>query len=134
MKSIKILLFVFIASLMFASCSNNAKTPSEIAKKIFIAAKNLDFNTIKPYLVKERMDDLEEAEKELTENVEEASRFRNSVKNITFKVISERISEDENSAVVEMRFFYADEDDESRSIDIDFVKIDGEWKVDFNLF
>ena len=131
MKSIKIVLLAVVASLMFVGCGNNAKTPSEIAIKVLEASKNLDFATVKKYVVKKRIERLEKAEREMKEDVERANEFKNETKNVTFKVLSETISEDGNSAVVLLEVFF---DGERNQKDMDFVKVDGEWKVDEHLY
>ena len=127
MKGIKIVLLAVVASLMFVCCGNNAKTPSGIAKKVLEASKNLDFTTIKQYLVEERIVELMFAESEM-KNVETANKFKNRVKGSTIKVLSETISEDRNSAVVVVKIFIKEE--EPYEYSMDFVMVDGEWKVD----
>ena len=134
MRTIKILLLAVIASLMFAGCGNNAKTPSEITKKVFIAAINLDFNTIKQYLIEERIERLEETEKDIAEDVEYANKLKKTLKNVTFKVVSETISQDGNSAVVVIEVFNPAESDSGFEKEIKCTKVNDEWKVDSNPF
>ena len=130
MKQIKILLFTVVASLMFIGCGNNSKTPSEIAEKVLTAAKNLDFKILKQSVTETYIARLERLEKEMTEDIEQANRMKNIFENVTFKIISETISQDGNSAVITIEVFNPDEGEDTFEKDIHLVKINGEWKVD----
>ena len=110
----------------------DAQSPSEIAKKAIEASKNLDFKTIKQYLVEERIEELEEAESEMIMNVEETNAFRNRVKDAKVTVLSEEISEDGDEAVVKVRMSIQGEEPFDK--DIDLVKVDGQWKIDSKVY
>ena len=130
MKGIKIVLFAVIASLMFVGCGNNAETPSEIAKKVLAASINFDFATLKKYVVKERIEEVDNVEQRMAEDVEFADNVKNMVKGATFKILSETI--DGNSAVVIAGMFTEREGNFEE--DIKFVKVNGEWKIDSRVY
>jgi ABC-type glycerol-3-phosphate transport system substrate-binding protein len=132
MKQIKILLLAVVASLVFAGCGNNSKTPSDIALKVMDAAKDLDFKTIKQYLTNNPVESLEEFEKSIKENTEETNDIKERMKGAKWKIVSENIAEDGNSATVKMEIIFVN--GETKSHEVDLVKVDGEWKVDNNPF
>ena len=131
MKKIKMSLLAVIASLLFVGCGNNTK-PSDVALKVFDALKELDFKTVKQYIAKDFIESVDQIEKHMIEDVAAANNFKNDVKGTTCKILSENISEDGNSAVVETEVTFRDGKKHQNKMDM--VKVDGEWKINENPF
>jgi PBP1b-binding outer membrane lipoprotein LpoB len=126
MKKIKILMIAVMVSLMFVGCGSKPETPAEITVKVLEASLNLDFETVKKYVVEERLDDIEK----FKENADEVESFKKATENVKFKIISEEISEDGKSAKVTVQVSVPSEGDEPFEEEMDLVKVSGEWKID----
>lgn len=121
-------LFIFAALFSFAASCSSSNTPSAVAEEITECFKSGDY---------EALDNLIYAD----ENDEEAQQAKAMVigmiqgkgkaaidkhKGITsYKVLSETISEDGNSAEVKVEVTYGDGEVDTN--DYDMVKVDGKW-------
>ncbi|MDR3227246.1 MAG: DUF4878 domain-containing protein [Prevotellaceae bacterium] len=122
-NKLKTLLFAVLASMVFIGCGGGGNlSPKEVAEKAINAAKNYDYKTLKNYVVKSQIPAIEEAEKSNDESSEDKELRESAI----FEVISETISDDGNSATVNVKITVGDNSFEN---DLDLVKEDGQWKV-----
>ncbi|MDR2066121.1 MAG: DUF4878 domain-containing protein [Prevotellaceae bacterium] len=130
MKNLTKLMLLVPAYLMISSCVTNTKTPAEVVKTMIVATQKLDYATMKKHLASERIARLEEREKEMNENPYDAADFILQIKDAKVEIVSEDISEDENSATVTIKVSQLKKADGSFEKDIKLIKENGEWKFD----
>ncbi|MDR3286411.1 MAG: DUF4878 domain-containing protein [Prevotellaceae bacterium] len=123
----KTLLFAVLASMVFIGCGGGGNlSPKEVAEKALSASKNFDYKTLKKYVEKSQIPKIEEAEKR-----NESPEDKELREKATFEVISETISDDGNSATVNVKITV---DGDSFENDLNLVKEDGQWKVSDRIF
>jgi hypothetical protein len=127
MKLLKSLVLVVAAGLMIAACGG-ASTPSDVVKKVLDAQASFDYGTVKKYVVKDLVPQIEEVEKQF-ESPEakaaiEASKVLEGDQQVKYDVVKEEI--DGDSAKVTVKMSVAGREQE---FTLPLVKEDGAWKV-----
>jgi len=135
MKNIKTIVLVALVSIMFAGCGSkaDASSPKEITEKVFKATLEFDFETLKQYVAKNRLSTLEKDERRFAKNIELRDELTKDVKDAKVKVLSEEFSEDGQSAIVTVQIKLMTEEEPYEG-ELNFIKENGEWKMDENPF
>jgi len=135
MKNIKTIMFIALASIILAGCGGktDVSSPKEIVETVLNASINFDFETLKKHLAKNRLDRLEDDEREFSEDIESRDDFLKVVKDAKIKTLSEEISEDGQSATVVVQIKLKSEEEPFEK-DIHLIKENGEWKMDGNAY
>jgi len=134
MKKAKTIVLVVLASIMFAGCGEktDSSSPKAIAEKAFKAALKLDFETLRKHIAQNKLASIEEAEK-MFEDIEKRDDFIKGAKGIKIKALSEEFSEDEQFAKVTVQIKLLSRK-EPHEQELNFIKENGEWKMDENPF
>ena len=135
MKNIKTIMLIALASIILAGCGGktDVSSPKEIVEAVLNASINFDFETLKKHLAKNRLDRLEDDEREFSEDIESRDDFLKVVKDAKIKTLSEEISEDGQSATVVVQIKLKSEEEPFEK-DIHLIKENGEWKMDGNAY
>ncbi|MDR0754234.1 MAG: DUF4878 domain-containing protein [Prevotellaceae bacterium] len=131
MKNLTKLILLMSACLLIVSCGA-PKTPKDVVKIMFVAIQNLDFATMKKHLASERLSRLEQEEQDMKENPNDAADFILKIKDAKIEIISEKISEDKNSASVVIKISQVKGEYDSFENSVNLIKENGEWKFDEN--
>ncbi len=117
----------------FASCGG-ADTPTAVAEKSIQCLQDGDYEGYVDLLqleVDEGEDLNQKKESAVVLIREKAKEFIEKQEGIkSYEVLSETIAEDGNSAKVEMNVVYGNGKEDKQTVKL--VKVDDEWKVDFN--
>jgi hypothetical protein len=137
MKEIIKITVAVLTSLMFAACGGNTdmSSPKGVAEKIISATKNIDFETLEQLISENYLPALEKAKDLMKIHPEIFASIKKQAKQNKFKIISEDISEDGNSATVKIKLTAIIN---GESLDFEqsanFIKTEGKWKGDFDPF
>ena len=121
MKKLVVLIFSLAAIFGMAACKSSS--PSDTVTAYYKALQTPDYEKALTYT---DITDKEEVQKQL----EKLQGF--NVKVVDFEILSENISEDGNSAVVEVKHSVTSsfsETPEESTKKLDLVKVDGKWKL-----
>lgn len=121
MKKFFLFISVVVAVLMMASCSS--PSPKDITNDYYKAIQKGDFEKALSYTT---VSDSEEIKKE----VEKMKGLE--VKIPEFEIVSEEISEDGNTAVVEVKYKFTssfNSEPEESTNEVKLIKEDGKWKI-----
>jgi hypothetical protein len=126
-------MLIALASIILAGCGGktDVSSPKEIVETVLNASINFDFETLRKHLAKNRLEYLEESEKEFAEDAESRDDFLKVVKDAKIKALSEEISEDGQSATVVVQIKLKSEEEPFEK-DIYLVKENDKWKMDGN--
>ncbi len=121
MKKFFLFISVVVAVVMMASCSS--PSPKDITNDYYKAIQKGDFEKALSYTT---VSDSEEIKKE----VEKMKGLE--VKIPEFEIVSEEISEDGNTAVVEVKYKFTssfNSEPEESTNEVKLIKEDGKWKI-----
>lgn len=132
MKKNLLLFAAFILSIItFASCGSDGATPSAAAEKCAELLKAGDYNGLIDQIAFDEnasQEDIDATKAMLVAAGKDKNEKKFAEKQgiASYKVISEEIAEDGNTAIVKIEFTYGDGSTETEKYDLKLV--DGQWK------
>ncbi|MDR0421035.1 MAG: DUF4878 domain-containing protein, partial [Prevotellaceae bacterium] len=130
MKRILKLMVVISACWLITACGTNGTSPSGMVEKTLNAFIKMDFETVKKCLTENRIERFEERAKNLLEDSLQTDKFRQMAKDASYKIVSEKISDDGNSAAVVVSMTFMQNGKLEEDVDeMKLILVNGEWKI-----